>query len=104
VARAYAISNAIIAYPVLLMGHRACGLKIKKTLIDVAPLLLCALLMGGAVELVGIALSASSMEVHGRLIIKVFAGMAVYGACLRMLSPRTYSEILADITAPLIKA
>ncbi len=98
VARAYAISNTIIAYPVLLMGHRACGLDIKKTIAESAPLLLCALIMGGVVWLVGIGSSAAGMGLHERLVVKVSVGVAVYLLCLRQFARPTYSEILAQVS------
>jgi O-antigen/teichoic acid export membrane protein len=97
VARAYAISNTIIAYPVLLMGHRACGLDIKKTIAASAPLLLCALIMGGVVYVVGIGFAAAGMGLHGRLFLKVIVGVAVYTACLRHIAHSTYSELMAYI-------
>jgi len=97
VARAYAISNTLIAYPVLVMGHRACGLDIKKTIAESAPLLLCALIMGGAVWLVGVGSGAAGMGPHGRLALKVMVGIAVYLGCLRQLAFPTYSDILAHV-------
>jgi PST family polysaccharide transporter len=98
VARAYAISNTIIAFPVLLMGHRVCGLDIKKTIAESAPLLLCALLMGAVVWLCGLGLSAAGMGLRGRLAVKVIVGIAVYAACLRQFARPTYSELLAHIS------
>jgi PST family polysaccharide transporter len=97
VARAYAISNTLIAYPVLMMGHRACGLDIKKTIAESAPLLLCALIMGGVVWLVGIGSSAAGIGPHSRLAMKVIIGIAAYLGCLRQLAYPTYSEILAHV-------
>jgi hypothetical protein len=94
VARAYAISNTIICYPVLLMGHRACGLEIKKTVAACAPLLLCALLMGGIVYVSGLAAAAAGMGLHARLFLKIAVGIVSYAACLRQLARSTYSEIL----------
>jgi polysaccharide transporter, PST family len=98
VARAYAISNTIIAFPVVLMGHRVCGLDIKKTVAESAPLLLCALLMGVVVWLCGLGLSAAGMELRGRLAAKVIVGIVVYAVCLRQLARPTYSELLAHIS------
>jgi len=98
VARAYAISNTLIAYPVLLMGHRVCGLDIKKTIAASAPLLLCALIMGGVVWFVGVGSSTAGLGLHGRLVVKVIVGIAVYVACLRQLARPTYSELLAYIS------
>ncbi len=95
VARAYAISNTIIAFPVLLMGHRACHLDIKKTVADGVPILFCALIMGGVVWLAGIVCSAAGMGPHGRLAVKILVGIVVYLACLRTLARPTYSELLA---------
>lgn len=98
VARAYAISNTIIAYPVLLMGHRACSLDIKKTISECAPILFCALLMGGVVWFVGVGCSAAGLGTHSRLAVKVIVGVAVYFACLRLLARPTYSELLAHVS------
>jgi O-antigen/teichoic acid export membrane protein len=98
VARAYAVANTIIAYPVLLMGHRACGLSIKRTVAESAPLLLCALIMGAAVWLIGIGSSAAGVDLRMRLALKVFAGLAVYTLCLRQLARPTYSEIVAQLS------
>jgi PST family polysaccharide transporter len=97
VARAYAISNTVIAYPVLLMGHRACGMDLKKTIAASAPLLVCALLMGAAIWMAGVASSAIGVGVHGRLLVKIIAGAFVYLACLRRLARPTYSEVMAYI-------
>jgi O-antigen/teichoic acid export membrane protein len=98
VARAYAIANTIIAYPVLLMAHRACGLNIKRTLVESAPLLLCALIMGSVVWLIGLGATAAGVGLLGRLSLKLVAGAAVYALCLRQLARPTYSEILAHIS------
>jgi O-antigen/teichoic acid export membrane protein len=97
VARAYAISNTLIAYPVLVMGHRACGLDIKKTIAESAPLLVCALIMGGIVWLVGVGSGAAGAGPHGRLALKVIVGIVVYLGCLRQLAFPTYSDILAHV-------
>ena len=97
VARAYAISNTIIAYPVLRMGHRACGLDIKKTIASCAPLLLSALLMGIAVYLVGAACLAGGLGLHTRLMLKIVIGILVYTICVRQIAKPAYSEILAYI-------
>jgi hypothetical protein len=97
-ARAYAISNAVIAYPVLLMGHRACNLDIKKTIAESAPLVFCALLMGGIVWLVGVGCGAASIGSHSRLAVKIVVGIAIYLACLRQFARPTYSEILAHVS------
>jgi hypothetical protein len=97
VARAYAISNTLIAYPVLVMGHRACGLDIKKTIAESAPLLICALIMGGLVWLVGVGSGAAGMGPHGRLALKVIVGITVYLGCLRQLAYPTYSELLTHV-------
>jgi len=97
VARAYAIANTIIAYPVLLMGHRACGLRIARTVAEGAPLLLCALIMGAVVWLTGVGSHAVGMGLHGRLAAKVVVGAFTYTICLRQLARPTYVEILAQL-------
>jgi polysaccharide transporter, PST family len=97
VARAYAVANTIIAYPVLLMAHRACGLNIKRTVSESAPLLVCALIMGAVVWLIGFGTSAAGIGLFGRLTLKLLASTAVYVLCLRQLARPTYSEILAHI-------
>jgi len=98
VARAYAIANTIIAYPVLLMAHRACGLSIKRTLAESAPLLLCALIMGAAVWFIGFGAAAAGVGLPSRLALKLVAGTVVYAVCLRQLARPTYSEILAYVS------
>ena len=98
VARAYAISNTLIAYPILLMGHRACSLDIKKTIAESAPLLLCALIMGGVVWLVGVGSSAAGIGLHGRLAVKIIVGITVYVVSVRQIARPTYSDILAHIS------
>jgi PST family polysaccharide transporter len=95
VARAYAVSNTIICYPVLLMGHRACGLEIKKTVATCAPLLFCALVMGGVVYFFGIAATVVGLGLHARLFLKIAVGIVSYAVCLRQFARSTYSEILA---------
>ncbi len=97
VARAYAIANTIIAYPVLVMGHRVCGLNVKNSLAVIAPLLACALLMGAVVWIVGVEASAIGIGLRGRLGLKVIVGVAVYTIGLRQFSRSTYSDILAHV-------
>ncbi len=99
VARAYAISNTVIAYPVLLMGHRACGLPIKKTIAETAPLLMCALIMGVVVWIVGLEASAIGMSLRSRLVLKIIVGVGVYIACLRQLARSTYTELVAHLSS-----
>ena len=98
VARAYAVANTIIAYPVLLMAHRACGLSIGRTVSESAPLLLCALIMGGVVWLIGVGASAAGMGLHGRLALKIIIGVFTYAICLRQFARPTYSEIMAQFS------
>jgi O-antigen/teichoic acid export membrane protein len=98
VARAYAISNIVIAYPVLLMGHRACSLDVNKTIAETAPLLLCALVMGVVVWAVGVVTSAAGMGLHGRLATKISVGLVVYAFCLRQFARPTYSEVVAHLS------
>jgi PST family polysaccharide transporter len=98
VARAYAVANTIVAYPVLLMAHRACGLNIARTLSESAPLLLGALIMGLIVWLAGVGSNAAGMGLHGRLTTKMVIGVLTYTICLRQLARPTYSEILAHIS------
>jgi O-antigen/teichoic acid export membrane protein len=97
VARAYAVANTIIAYPVLLMAHRACALDMKKTVAESAPLLLCALVMGAVIWLVGSGACAAGFGLHARLGLKVVVGVLVYAVCLRLFARPTYSEVLAQI-------
>jgi len=98
VARAYAIANTIIAYPVLVMGHRACNLDIRKSLAAIAPLLACALIMGAVVWIAGVETSALGVGLRARLALKVIIGVVVYAVALRQLSRPTYCEILAYIS------
>jgi O-antigen/teichoic acid export membrane protein len=98
IARAYAVSNTIIAFPVLLMAHRACGLNIRRTLAESAPLLLCALIMGAVVWLIGLGTGAAGVSLPRRLALKVLAGTTVYAVCLRQLARPTYSEILVHLS------
>jgi O-antigen/teichoic acid export membrane protein len=97
VARAYAVANTIIAYPILVMGHRACGLNVKNSLAVIAPLLACALIMGAVVWLVGVEASALGIGLRARLSLKIAAGVVIYTVCLRQLSRPTYCEILAHV-------
>lgn len=94
VARAYAVSNTLIAYPILLMGHRAAGLDIKKTIAESAPLLVSALIMGAAVWLIGVECGAVGMGLLGRLGVKVIAGIVIYILCLRQIAHSTYLELV----------
>lgn len=98
VARAYAIANTIIAYPVLVMGHRACDLNIRNSIAAIAPLLVCALMMGGVVWIAGVEASAIGMGLRARLALKIIVGVAIYTLSLRYLSRPTYSEILAQVS------
>jgi O-antigen/teichoic acid export membrane protein len=95
VARAYAISNTITAYPVLLMGHRACGLPIKKTLATCAPLLLCTSIMGGTVYLAGLGYAYAGISLYVRLLLKAVVGAVVYVSALRYFAPATYLELMS---------
>jgi O-antigen/teichoic acid export membrane protein len=98
VARAYAIANTIIAYPVLVMGHRACNLNIRKSLAVIAPLLACALIMGTVVWIAGVETSALGVGLRASLALKVIVGVVVYTVALRQLSRPTYSELFAYIS------
>lgn len=98
VARAYAIANTIIAYPVLAMAHRACGMNIKNSMAEIAPLLICALIMGGVVWIAGVEAGAMSLGLYARLALKVITGVLVYTVSLRHFSRPTYSEILTYIS------
>ena len=98
VARAYAICNTIIAYPILVMGHRACGLNIRKSLAEIAPLLACALIMGAVVWIVGSEASAIGLGLRARLALKVVVGTVVYTIGLRQLARPTYSDIVAHLS------
>jgi O-antigen/teichoic acid export membrane protein len=100
VARAYAIANTIVAYPVLVMGHRACGLPIKKTLATCGPLLFCALLMGCGVFFAGVGCSFIGIALHLRLLLKITVGIVVYIGTLRYFSPGTYLELLNYVRRP----
>jgi O-antigen/teichoic acid export membrane protein len=97
VARAYAVANTIVAYPILLMGHRAAGMDIRKTIAESAPLLICALIMGGVVWLVGIECGAAGTGLHGRLAVKIITGIVVYVVCLRLIARSTFSELVAHL-------
>jgi PST family polysaccharide transporter len=99
VARAYAISNTLIAYPVLFMAHRACGLKMSRTVSESSPLLLCALIMGAVVWLVGSIACTAGVGLYTRLVVKITVGVAVYVGCLRQFVRPTYSELLSHISA-----
>jgi O-antigen/teichoic acid export membrane protein len=99
VARAYAVSNTLIAYPVLAMSHRACGLDIRKTIVESSPLLLCALIMGVAVSVVGKACDVAHIELHSRLAVKVSTGITVYLVGLKWLAPSASDELWAYLTA-----
>jgi O-antigen/teichoic acid export membrane protein len=94
VARAYAIANTIVAYPVLMMGHRACGLPMKKTLTTSVQLLFCALTMGVTVYLVGIASTHAGMGTQARLLLKIAAGVFTYIILLRYVASTTYFELI----------
>jgi O-antigen/teichoic acid export membrane protein len=97
VARAYAIANTIIAYPVLLMGHRTCGLQIKRTIASSVPLFLCAAIMGGIVYLAGLGFTAAGMAAPSRFALKVVLGITVYAVSLRQIAPSTYSELVTSL-------
>jgi PST family polysaccharide transporter len=97
VARAYAIANTLVAYPVLRMAHRACGFNISRTMSESAPLLLCALIMGGLVWIVGTGCIATGLGLYARLAVKMTVGVLVYAVCLRQFARPTYSELLSHI-------
>jgi O-antigen/teichoic acid export membrane protein len=104
VARAYAIANTIVAYPVLLSGHRACGLSMSKTLAATVPLLVCAGVMGAAVYFVGAVCSASGMDIYVRFVIKTATGIIVYIVCLRRMARSTFSELVGYISRSYLSA
>jgi len=95
VARAYAIANTLIAYPILLMAHRAAGLNMKRTVVECTPLIAAAVIMGLVVWSVGQVTATARVQPHGRLALKVTAGAFSYLVCLRRLSPATCSELSA---------
>jgi PST family polysaccharide transporter len=97
VARAYAVSNTLIAYPVLAMSHRACGLNMRRTVAESCPLLLCALLMGTAVFLMGELCSAAGVGLRARMSIKIALGIATYISCLRAFARPAYSELVSYV-------
>jgi len=98
VARAYAIANTLIAYPVLRMAHRACGLSMQKTIAETLPLLLCSLIMGVVVWTAGIGLAQAGFASHSRLALKILVGCATYAVCVRQFARPTYCEILTHFS------
>ena len=96
VARAYAIANTLIAYPVLRMAHNACGLSMHKTIAEALPLVLCSLIMGGVVWMAGIGMLKTGFESHWRLALKILLGFVTYAVCLRQFARPTYREILTQ--------
>jgi PST family polysaccharide transporter len=93
VARAYAIMNTLIAYPVLAMAHRESGLSIGRSLRACMPIVSCAAAMGIIVGLASRAGTAIGVEIHLRLIAEIFIGIAVYAAFLRIAVRSSYNEI-----------
>jgi len=95
VARAYAIMNTLIAYPVLAMAHRESGMSIGRSLRGCMPIVSCAAAMGVVVGLASHAGAAIGVELHWRLIAEIAIGAAVYAGFLRIAVRSGYDEIMS---------
>jgi O-antigen/teichoic acid export membrane protein len=93
VARAYAIMNTLIAYPILAMAHRQYGMGIGRSLRGCMPIVASAVAMGAVVRLASYAGTAMGIEIHLRLLAEIVIGVVVYGGFLRVASRSSYDEV-----------
>jgi O-antigen/teichoic acid export membrane protein len=95
VARSYAVANTCLALPVMVIGHRIAGLKLRQTLAQLAPLLAASIIMGAAVVLIRVV--CRSTDYRARLALEIMAGIGIYLVCLRVGMPRLWREITEQL-------
>lgn len=82
VARAYAVANTCLALPVMLIGHRIAGLKLRRTLVEVVPLVAASIVMAVCVVLTGVLCQSADYRV--RLLAEITVGGVTYLLCVRL--------------------
>jgi O-antigen/teichoic acid export membrane protein len=95
VARAYAIMNTLIAYPVLAMAHRESGMSVGRSLRGCMPIVATAAVMGAFVWLIGHAGAALNVEIHVRLLAEISVGVAFYFGLLRAVTRSSYDLLIS---------
>jgi O-antigen/teichoic acid export membrane protein len=96
VARAYAVANTCLALPVMLVGHRVAGLQLRRTITEVAPLLIASIVMGASVLVASMLLENSDYRV--RLALELTVGVGIYLLCVRVGVPSMWHEMIAQLT------
>jgi O-antigen/teichoic acid export membrane protein len=95
VARAYAVTNTCLALPVMLIGHRIAGLKLRRTLVEVAPLFLCSVAMALFVALAGTL--SHGADYRARLALEVAVGVISYALFVRLGSPGVWRDVMGQL-------
>lgn len=84
--------------------HIACGtiqLKARRVFLDILSPLLISLVMGGAVWVLPFVVGARR-DSPAVLLVQVLVGVVIYVVCLRVFSPRIFSEILSVAPARIV--
>jgi PST family polysaccharide transporter len=95
VARAYALINTALAVPVMLIGHRVAGLRLRTTFAGVAPIFAASIVMGFCVTLARLALQ--SADYRARLAVEIAVGVGMYLLCIRVGIPTMWREVAAQL-------
>jgi PST family polysaccharide transporter len=97
VAKAYAVANTCLALPVMLLGHRVAGLKLRRTLAEVVPLFAVSIVMALCVVLTRVL--SQSADYRARLAAEITVGGAVYLLCVRAGMPNMWHEMYSTTAA-----
>jgi O-antigen/teichoic acid export membrane protein len=90
VARAYAVANAGLAVPVMLIGHRIAGLELRRTLASVAPLFVASIIMASCVMFAGVL--CQGVDYRLRLAVEIAIGVSTYALCGWVAANDLWSE------------
>lgn len=90
VARAYAAANTCLAVPVMLIGHRIAGLKMRRTMAVVAPLFIASIVMASCVVFACVLCKGADYRV--RLALEVAVGVGAYTLCVRVIATDLWTE------------
>jgi PST family polysaccharide transporter len=96
VARSYAVANTCLALPVMLIGHRIAGLKLRRTLAEVAPLFIASIVMAVCVVLTG--LLCQSVDYRARFALEITVGIVSYLLCVRVGVQDMWREMTAQLS------
>jgi PST family polysaccharide transporter len=95
VARAYAIANTCLALPVMLIGHRIAGMKLRRTLAEVVPLFAASTVMAVCVVITGVL--CQSADYRSRLLAEITVGGVTYLLCVRLGIRGMWREMIEQL-------